>query len=137
MRAFQGGVGVVNQLGVVSPDYTVLRMDEQVSAGYLHFVMRSMWFVSEMTRRLRGIGATDQGQVRTPRINYADLGLIEIPVPARSRQNRISRSLAEREAQLTHLQALLTKQVDTIVERRRTLITSAVTGELAVPGVAA
>ena len=66
MRAFQGGVGVVSQLGVVSPDYTVLRMGEQVSADYLHFVMRSTWFVSEMTRRLRGIGATDQGQVRTP-----------------------------------------------------------------------
>lgn len=56
MRAFQGAVGIANQGGIVSPDYTVLRVGSRVSANYLHFVMRSSWFISEMTRRLRGIG---------------------------------------------------------------------------------
>ena len=133
MRAFQGGVGVVPHAGVVSPDYTVLRMGRQVSAHYLHFVMRSSWFVSEMTRRLRGIGATDQGQVRTPRINYADLGLIQIPVPAISRQRQISHNLAEQEDRMAQVTKLLAKQVEAISERRQALIKSAVTGELAVP----
>ena len=137
MRAFQGGVGVVAEDGVVSPDYTVLRVGEEVSANYLHFVMRSSWFVSEMTRRLRGIGATDQGQVRTPRINYADLGLIQIPVPAIAQQRLVSRNLAEQEALLAHLNKKLTDQVEVIAERRQALITAAVTGELLIPGVAA
>ena len=132
MRAFQGGVGVVAEDGVVSPDYTVLHMGEEVSANYLHFVMRSAWFVAEMTRRLRGIGATDQGQVRTPRINYADLGLIQIPVPAVDDQTRISRSLAEQEALMDDLTRLLDKQVNAITERRQALITAAVTGEFSV-----
>ena len=137
MRAFQGGVGVVSEDGVVSPDYTVLRVGEEVSANYLHFLMRSSWFVSEMIRRLRGIGATDQGQVRTPRINYADLGLIQIPVPAISQQQLISCNLAEQEALLAHLNRLLTKQVEVIEQRRQALITRTVTGRLAIPGAPA
>ncbi len=133
MRAFQGGVGVVQLAGVVSPDYTVLRTGRRVSARYLHFVMRSSWFVSEMTRRLRGIGATDQGQVRTPRINYADLGLIQVPVPEVSRQRQISRNLAEQEDRMAQVTKLLAKQVDAIAEHRQAVITAAVMGESVVP----
>ena len=133
MRAFQGGVGVVRHGGVVSPDYTVLRVGDRVSAGYLHFVMRSSWFVSEMTRRLRGIGSTDQGQVRTPRINFADLGLIEVPVPSSERQRSLALSLTEQEARLAGVVDLQVKQLAVLAERRQALITAVVTGELAIP----
>ena len=137
MRAFQGGVGVVGQTGVVSPDYTVLRIGSRVSPKYLHYVMRSSWFVSEMTRRLRGIGATDQGQVRTPRINFTDLGLIIVPVPPREKQEELSFDLANQEAHLTQAVDLQTKQIALLAERRQTLITAVVTGEMPVPRVTA
>lgn len=137
MRAFQGGVGVVNQKGIVSPDYTVLRTGNQVSASYLHFVMRSSWFISEMTRRLRGIGSTDQGQVRTPRINFADLGLIRVPVPPRECQIELALSLAHQEARLAHVVDLLSKQLDALTELRQALITAVVTGTTPVPVVTA
>jgi len=133
MRAFQGAVGIANQGGIVSPDYTVLRVGSRVSANYLHFVMRSSWFISEMTRRLRGIGSTDQGQVRTPRINFADLGLIKIPVPPREHQDEFALNLTHQEERLTHVVDLLTQQLDSLGERRQALITSVVTGEMAVP----
>lgn len=135
MRAFQGAVGRANQGGIVSPDYTVLRVGNQVSANYLHFVMRSSWFISEMTRRLRGIGSTDQGQVRTPRVNFADLGLIRIPIPPRERQNELALSLARQEARLARVVDLLSKQLDVLTERRQALITAVVTGAMLVPGV--
>lgn len=137
MRAFQGGVGVVNQKGIVSPDYTVLQVGNQVSANYLHFVMRSSWFVSEMTRRLRGIGSTDQGQVRTPRINFADLGLIRVPVPPIECQNELALSLTHEETRLAHVVDLLSKQLDALTELREALITAVVSGATPVPAVTA
>ena len=137
MRAFQGGLGVVGQNGVVSPDYTVLQVGSQVSPDYLHYVMRSSWFVSEMTRRLRGIGAKDQGQVRTPRINFADLGLIRVPVPPTEQQDELSFDLATQEERLTTAVDLQAKQLSLLAERRQALITSAVTGEMPVPVAAA
>ena len=136
MRAFQGGVGVVGQAGVVSPDYTVLRIGSRVSPKYLHYVMRSSWFVSEMTRRLRGIGATDQGQVRTPRINFTDLGLIRVPVPPRENQDDLSSDLANQEARLTQTVDLQTKQIALLAERRQAHITTVVTGEMPMPRMA-
>ena len=133
MRAFQGGLGVAPQKGIVSPDYTVLRTGNRVTPSYLHYLMRSSWFVSEMTRRLRGIGATDQGQVRTPRINFADMGLIEVPVPSIENQDALSAELVQQEAHLTQLVDLQTKQLTLLAERRQALITAAVTGAVPVP----
>ena len=132
MRAFQGGLGVSPQRGIVSPDYTVLRVGSRASPRYLHFLMRSSWFVSEMTKRLRGIGATDQGQVRTPRINFADMGLIEVPVPSRDKQDELATDLTRQDAQITQLVDLQKKQLDLLAERRQALITTAVTGEVKV-----
>ena len=133
MRAFQGAVGVVGRAGVVSPDYTVLQIGSRVSPNFLHYVMRSSWFVSEMTRRLRGIGTTDQGQVRTPRINFADLGLIEVPVPPKKKQDDLCFDLANQETSLTQAVDLQTKQIALLAERRQALITATVTGEMQVP----
>ena len=136
MRAFQGGVGVVDQMGVVSPDYTVLHVGSRVSPDYFHYVMRSSWFVSEMTRRLRGIGATDQGQVRTPRINFTDLGLIRVLVPPRETQDDLSFDWANQEMRLTQAVELQTNQIALLAERRQALITAIVTGEMPVPRAA-
>ncbi len=133
MRAFQGGVGIVGQRGVVSPDYTVVKVGGEVSADYLHFLMRSHWFISEMTRRLRGIGSTDQGNVRTPRINFADLGQIRIPVPEFEVQKSVSRRLAEQDACLAKAVRVLERQLGLLVERRQALITAALTRELEIP----
>ena len=130
MRAFQGGVGEVRQQGIVSPDYTVLNVKNQVSSSYLHFVMRSPWFISEMTRRLRGIGSIDQGQVRTPRINFSELGEIRVPIPSRSRQNDLVSELLEREADIAGALDLHEKQIALLSERRHTLVTSTVSGRL-------
>ena len=126
MRAFQGGVGSVRHAGVVSPDYTVLHVGSHVSGDYLHYVMRSRWFVSEMTKRLRGIGSADQLQVRTPRVNFADLGLIEIPVPSIKQQEAIAQKLAIAERYTMDVIDGVSKQISLLNERRRTLIISVI-----------
>lgn len=127
MRAFQGGVGAVRQEGVVSPDYTVLRVGDQVASDYLHFAMRSPWFISEMTRRVRGIGATNQAQVRTPRINFSELGEIRIPVPSMRSQKDLVSDLASREAAIANVLDCQSKQVALLMERWSALVTTTIT----------
>lgn len=126
MRAFQGGVGQVRQRGVVSPDYTVLHVKDQVASGYLHFVMRSSWFVSEMTQRLRGIGSAEQGQVRTPRINFAELAEIRVPVPPRKNQDTLVAELTAKETEIASLLDFQNRQIALLAERRQSLIAGAV-----------
>lgn len=129
MRAFQGGVGIVRHTGVVSPDYTVLKTGDQILSDYLHYVMRSRWFVSEMTKRLRGIGAADQLQVRTPRVNWADLGLIEIPVPSLKQQESIALELDQKDRNLARVVTLLDRQISLLKIRRLALTDAVIAGQ--------
>ena len=62
MSAYQGAVGRSSEVGIVSPDYLVLRPSSQVESRYLHHLLRSQWFVGQMTSRLRGIGSSDNGE---------------------------------------------------------------------------
>lgn len=118
MRAFQGAIGIAPEVGLVSPDYLVLRPRADADARYLHHLFRSGWFVSEMASRLRGIGSVGQGNVRTPRINAEDLGDIFIPLPHGVEQRAIADYL-DRE----------TARIDGLVAAKRRL-TSLVSEEL-------
>lgn len=108
MSAYQGALGLSHDDGLVSPDYLVLRPNEDVSPLYLTYMFKSRWFVGEMTRRLRGIGSTEQGNVRTPRINSDDLGLISINLPTLAGQKTIAEHL-DRE----------TSRIDTLIEKKQ------------------
>lgn len=130
MRAFQGAVGVVRHDGIVSPAYMVLHVSDSISSSYLHFVMRSPWFISEMTRRLRGIGSTNQGQARTPHINFAQLGQIRVPVPSRGCQEQFVSNLVGKENDLTRAVDLQGQQITLLTERRQALVTAAISGQV-------
>jgi type I restriction enzyme, S subunit len=107
MRAFQGAVGISPQRGTVSPDYLVLRPQPDSDARYLHHLFRSTWFVGEMVSRLRGIGNTENGAVRTPRINPEDFGEIWVDIPPLGDQRRIADFL---DAETARIDALIGKR---------------------------
>ena len=131
MRAFQGGLGVADEDGVVSSDYAVLRPQWGLPR-YFHHVMRAPWFVGEMTRRLRGIGDPTLSNVRTPRINVADLGRIEIPLPELSEQQDIVAMLDHEFRIQEKLVDAVRRQTAALKKKRQALITAAVTGQIAV-----
>jgi type I restriction enzyme, S subunit len=108
MRAFQGGIGVASEAGIVSPDYVVLRMLHGVDVRFFHHLFRSSWFVGEMTARLRGIGSADQGNVRTPRINVEDFGEILLALPPLDEQRRVAEFLDTE-----------TARIDALIEKKR------------------
>jgi type I restriction enzyme S subunit len=134
MRAFQGAVGVAPQPGIVSPDYVVLRMVEGVDVRYFHHLFRSTWFVGEMTARLRGIGSSDQGNVRTPRINVEDFGEIVLALPPLDSQRDIANFL---DAETARIDALVEKKQQLIehLEERRVAVTVSAVGNRGWPRV--
>jgi type I restriction enzyme, S subunit len=111
MRAFQGAIGIAPGAGIVSPDYVVLRMVRGADVRFFHHLFRSSWFVGEMTARLRGIGSSDQGNVRTPRINVEDFGEITIALPTVDEQRVIADFLDAE-----------TSRIDAFIDRKRRMI---------------
>lgn len=130
MRAFQGGLGVAPCTGLVSPDYAVLRPAPDVDPNWLALVMRTPRFVSEMVLRLRGIGTTDSGAVRTPRISVADLGAILVSVPGSTVQAAELRAVATSTTQIEAALSVAQRSVELARERRAALISAAVTGRI-------
>ncbi|WP_227833602.1 restriction endonuclease subunit S [Nocardia macrotermitis] len=121
MRAFQGAIGISPMHGIVSPDYIVLRPDADVDARYLHHLFRSSWFVGEMVSRLRGIGNTESGAVRTPRINADDLGDIAVELPPLEEQRRIADFLDVETSRIDRLCRLQISAFSVLSERESAL----------------
>jgi len=128
MRAFQGAVGRSDHDGIVSPDYTVLHPGPDVDSRYLHHLFRSHWFVGEMVSRLRGIGSTETGSVRTPRINWEDLGDIEVSAPVLPEQRAIADYLDAETARIDALIAKKQQLIRLLEERWRATIDTVVDG---------
>ncbi len=128
MRAFQGAIGISLQSGLVSPDYLVLRPSPLVEARFLHHLFRSTWFIGEMISRLRGIGSTSQGNVRTPRINPEGLGDIEVDLPPLDEQCRIADFLDVEISRITRLEDARRRQVSLLRERLASRWSEQVTG---------
>lgn len=135
MRAFQGGLGVAPCTGLVSPDYAVLSPEGRINADWLALVMRTPRFVGEMAMRLRGIGSTDSGAVRTPRISVADLGEIMVDVPLTSDQQKELRAVSTSVSRIEAALEVARQGAELGRERRTALISAAVTGKIDV-GVA-
>jgi len=107
MSAYQGALGLATFSGIVTPEYLVLRPRPEVDPRFLAYLFKSDWFVAEMAARVRGIGSTDQGNVRTPRINPADLGRIVATMPSPHRQGVIANYL---DAETARIDALINKK---------------------------
>ena len=136
MRAFQGGIGRAMEDGIVSPDYAVLRPTVRGFAGYLNHLLRSPWFVGEMEALLRGIGGVDQGNVRTPRVNWDDLRTVVVPSPPPDTQVALAERLDLELTKTSKTQQVVERQVALLQERRQALISAAVTGEFDITAAA-
>lgn len=130
MRAFQGALGLAQEDGVVSPDYAVIRARHEVNNEWLAAVMKSDAFVSEMRQRVKGIGSTDLGNARTPRINISDLGQIRVSLPEIEQQLEEVSQFRVQADKIDTLVAETVRFIELARERRAALITAAVTGQI-------
>lgn len=127
MSAYQGALGLARQDGIVSPDYMVVRSVSDASPEYLTLLFKTPWFVSHMASRVRGIGSTELGTVRTPRLNVKDFRRIPIALPPRDEQDQIVRFLHRETATIDALIAKQEQLIATLREDRTATITHAVT----------
>lgn len=130
MRAFQGALGHSPSPGITSPDYAVLTPSGDANTRYLSEMMRTPQFVSEISRRLRGIGGEESGAVRTPRVSVHDLLRIPTHLPTPTEQQRLVDDWSAFKRQADSIDADVSKAIALAKERRAALITAAVTGQI-------
>jgi len=128
MRAFQGGLGQARIDGLVSPDYAVLRPEGGLTPNWAEYVMRSPEFIETMAQWVRGIGAVEQGNVRTPRLNVRDLFALSIPLPASNELHRATDQLDEATESINGMLRRVADLRGLLVERSSAFIADVVTG---------
>ncbi|WP_051266018.1 restriction endonuclease subunit S [Nakamurella lactea] len=126
MRAFQGALGIAPEDGVVSPDYAVLRVDPKVDKRWLNYYLSSGSTVSTMASIVRGIGGTEAGNVRTPRLNVSDLQSMNAPLVSEEEQRAIADYLDRETARIDTLIKEQQRLIEMLDERRVAVMNRAV-----------
>lgn len=122
MRAFQGALGIAPEDGMVSPDYSVLQLSPRVEPRWLSYFLTSGSTVAEMASLVRGIGGTEAGNVRTPRLNVSDLHSIRTDLKPLDEQRAIADYL---DREITRIDTLIEEQqrlIEMLRERRGSLV---------------
>jgi type I restriction enzyme, S subunit len=118
MRAFQGALGIAGENGIVSPDYAVLQVAPEVDARWLNYFLTSEATVATMSSLVRGIGGTEAGNVRTPRLNIIDLLSMTAPLGSVTQQRAIADYLDRETARIDTLIKEQQRLIDMLRERR-------------------
>lgn len=130
LKAHLGVFALASELGLVSPDYTVLRAQTIVSPQYFEFVLRTPACRVEFRKRVKGIV---QGFWR---LYTEDFYNILLPVPPVSEQHKIVAQLESNLADLNQAIDRVRNEIDLIREYRTRLIADVVTGKIDVRAAA-
>lgn len=123
MKAWSGSVAVSPYEGIVSADYLVCRPSPAIRPGFLHHILRSPRWIGQMRVRSKGIRPSQE------RLYWEDLGSITVPLPGLGEQDRLVESL-ETVAGFEESRVPYLRSIELLRERKRSLITAAVTGQL-------
>ncbi|MFF3614423.1 restriction endonuclease subunit S [Streptomyces sp. NPDC002580] len=118
MRAFQGALGIAPEDGIVSPDYAVLSVGPTIDTRWLKYFLTGRSTVATMASLVRGIGGTEAGNVRTPRLNIADLLSMTAPLLSAKEQSAIADYLDHETARIDTLIDEQQRLIETLRERR-------------------
>lgn len=115
--------------GIVSPDYTVLRLNDNVIPKYLEYLLKSNACRGELTVRVRGIV---EGFWR---LYTEDLGAIPICIPSIEEQKDILNEIVVIDRRVDKLIKAVQEGLDLIMEYRTKIIADVVTGQIDVRNV--
>lgn len=129
MRAWQGAIGAVRVDGMVSPAYTIAVPHPGIDARYFEYQYRTASFIQQMDRYSKGI--TDFRK----RLYWDSFKQLITLVPPIEEQRAIVEFIEQAMLKQKTAVTLLTQQIAKLLEYKATLINSAVTGKIKVPGV--
>ena len=126
MRAWQGGFGAVQVLGMVSPAYVVARpiSTERQVTQFIELMLRTQNAVTEMKRHSKGV--TDFRL----RLYWDEFKTICVALPPRSEQKAILSEIKRITDEFDALSTTATSAISLLQERRAALISAAVTGKI-------
>lgn len=124
LKAHLGVFSVAPMDGVVSPDYTILRVTADVDPHYLCAKLRSRSMRPELRRRTKGI-VEGFWRLYTP-----DLLSMEVLLPGRSSQAQVVDRMNGRAAANEQLRARIEREVSLLEEFRARLVADVVSGQV-------
>lgn len=113
-----GALGVAAEDGLVTYHYEVMRPRSGHEAQYLVYLMKSEWFIGELVRRERGIGAGEQANVRTTEVPFRVLRMIDARLPPLPEQRAIADFLDRETAKIDALVDKQNEMIDLLRARR-------------------
>lgn len=129
MRAWQGAIGAVRVDGMVSPAYIVACPLENFNSDFLEFQYRTPDYIQQIDRFSKGI--TDFRK----RLYWDEFKQLNVILPTREIQDLISDFIHSESSKIDQSISLQEQQIEKLREYKATLIDSAVTGKIKVPGV--
>jgi type I restriction enzyme S subunit len=122
--AWMGAMGISPLAGIVSPDYHVYFSTGQLLPQYVDLLCRARPFVAEVSRWSKGVWSS---RLRLYPENFFEMRL---PVPPQDEQLAIVRAVEKDQRKANALSDSLQLSITLAKERRATLITAAVTGQI-------
>lgn len=130
LKAHLGVFALANQIGVISPDYTVLRpVIEKLNPEFAVLLLKCEDLRPELRVRVRGLV---EGFWR---LYTDDLFSIKLAIPSVDEQKQILNYVNEYSTKVTKAIETTTKEISLLSEYKTSLISSVVTGALDVRGV--
>ncbi|MFV3383999.1 restriction endonuclease subunit S [Pseudomonas sp. NY15364] len=132
MRAAIGIFGVSSRFGLVSPDYAVFDIKERANSSFFLRLFKLPLLGTQFRLGSKGLGTGSSGFMRLYTENFGD---IKVAVPPLGEQLEILKFIDSTSERLDNTCAVFEQQITKLKEYKATLINSAVTGKIKVPGV--
>lgn len=132
MRAAIGIFGVSSRFGLVSPDYAVFDIKECANSSFFLRLFKLPLLGTQFRLGSKGLGTGSSGFMRLYTENFGD---IKVAVPPLGEQLEILQFIDSTSERLNNACTVFEQQVTKLKEYKATLINSAVTGKIKVPGV--
>lgn len=132
MRAAIGIFGVSSRFGLVSPDYAVFDIKERANSSFFLRLFKLPLLGTQFRLGSKGLGTGSSGFMRLYTENFGD---IKVAVPPLGEQLEILQFIDSTSERLDNACAVFEQQITKLKEYKATLINSAVTGKIKVPGV--
>ncbi|WP_312126833.1 restriction endonuclease subunit S [Pseudomonas sp.] len=132
MRAAIGIFGVSSRLGLVSPDYAIFDIKERANPSFFLRLFKLPLLGTQFRLGSKGLGTGSSGFMR---LYTQDFGDIKVAVPPLGEQLEILQFIDSTSERIDNACTLFEQQITRLKEYKATLINSAVTGKIKVPGV--
>ena len=132
MRAAIGIFGLATRHGLVSPDYAVFDVAERANPQYFLMLFKLPLVCTQFRLSSKGLGKGSSGFMRLYTESFGD---IKVAVPPLNEQAEIVDCIDSEFRRLDRALDFFNQQITKLKEYKATLINSAVTGKIKVPGV--